>query len=188
MFSIDGLPRLAVADCHHAMSAGFQEANRRHCEEPATKLRSNFALERRSNPWRTRIDGLLRFARNDVEARVPVLAAGFRPDFTTSFVLISNDEASLARHRMQLGQLVERQFCILIRQLESDDDVLTSKLPPKPIRGPFLRLRSAWTLEPNQIPLGHDKRPLASSIDRRRKLRAPEASTPPSSERNREEL
>jgi hypothetical protein len=23
----------------------------RHCEEPATKLRSNFALERRSNPF-----------------------------------------------------------------------------------------------------------------------------------------
>src|SRR5688500_11518746 len=129
------------------MSAAFQEANCRHCEEPATKLRSNFALERRSNPWRTRIDGLLRFARNDVEARVSDLAA-----------------ASLARDRMQLRQLVERQLRVPIRQLEADDDVLTSKLAPKRIRGPFLRLRSARTLDPNKVPVGHGKRPLADTV------------------------
>jgi len=38
----------------------------RHCEELATKLRSNFALKRRSNPYRRKgQNGLLRFARND---------------------------------------------------------------------------------------------------------------------------
>jgi hypothetical protein len=150
MFSIDGPPRLALANYHHAMSAGFQEANCRHCEEPATKLRSNFALERRSNPWcGKRTDGLLRFARNDVETYVHIPAA-----------------ASLLRDRMQLRQLVERQFCVLIRQLESDDDVLTSKLAPKPIRGPFLRLRSARTFDPNKVPFGHGERPLADTFGR----------------------
>jgi hypothetical protein len=138
------------------MSAGFQEANRRHCEEPATKLRSNFALERRSNPWcGKRTDGLLRFARNDVEACVHIPAA-----------------ASLARDRMQLRQLVERQLRVPIRQLEADDDVLTSKLAPKRIRGPFLRLRSARALDPNKVPVGHGKHPLADTVSRQRKLRA----------------
>src|SRR5579863_5677075 len=52
----------------------------RHCEEPATKLRSNFALERRSNPDCSRrwISGLLRFARNDSE-KFKHHAASFSP-------------------------------------------------------------------------------------------------------------
>jgi hypothetical protein len=35
---------------HHPDANRAAEGEARHCEEPATKLQSNFALERRSNP------------------------------------------------------------------------------------------------------------------------------------------
>ena len=56
---------------------------------------------------------------------------------------------------MQSCQLIEREVRFLISQRETDDDVLTADLPPKPIRRPFLRGRPAQTLDPNKVPFRH---------------------------------
>ena len=63
--------------------------------------------------------------------------------------------------RMQLGQQAKRQFRFPIRQWEADNNVLTTKLAPKRIRRPFLRFRSAQTIDPDKVPLTHNKRPKA---------------------------
>src|SRR5688572_22670120 len=65
---------------------------------------------------------------------------------------------------MQLRQLIERQLRFPIRQWKSDNNVLTAKLAPKRIRGPLLRLRSAQPIDPNQIPLSHNKRPRTRTL------------------------
>ena len=62
-------------------------------------------------------------------------------------------------HRVQLGQLTKRQFRLPIRQREADNNILTTKLAPKRIRRPFLRLWSAQTLDPDKVPLSHNERP-----------------------------
>jgi hypothetical protein len=74
---------------------------------------------------------------------------------------------SFERDWVQLCQLVERQFRFPIRQWESDNNILTAKLTPKRIRGPFLRLWPAQTLDPNKIPFRHKKRPKTRTLQER---------------------
>jgi len=62
-------------------------------------------------------------------------------------------------HRVQLGQLTKRQFRLPIRQRKADNNILTTKLAPKRIRRPFLRLLSTQTLDPDKVPLSHNERP-----------------------------
>src|SRR5215471_14104203 len=81
---------------------------------------------------------------------------------------LDTGEASSRWDRVQLCQLVERQFCFAIRQREANNHVLTAELSPKPLRGPFLRLGSAQTLDPNKIPLRHLTRPRNRSRNRSR--------------------
>ena len=71
---------------------------------------------------------------------------------------------SYARNGVQLCQVVERQFRLLIRQGKPDDNVLTAQLTPKRIRTPLLRLRPAQTVDPNKVPLRHKKRPKARTL------------------------
>jgi len=67
---------------------------------------------------------------------------------------------------MQLCEVVERQSRFPIRQRKANDDILTAHLPPKSLRRPFLRLRSARALDPDKIPVCHVKRPKQySSMD-----------------------
>jgi hypothetical protein len=60
---------------------------------------------------------------------------------------------------MQPRKLIERQLGFLIRQRKAHDDVLAAHLAPKSLRRPFLRLRSAQAFDPNEVPVGHEKRP-----------------------------
>src|ERR1700756_5339444 len=64
-----------------------------------------------------------------------------------------------ARSRVSLGQLAERQLRFLIRQRKADKHILAAELAPQRVRRPLLRLEPAQALNPDKVPLAHQRRP-----------------------------
>ena len=57
---------------------------------------------------------------------------------------------------MQPCKLIQRQLGFAVGQGKTDDDVVAAELAPETVRRPFLRLRSAQAIDPDEVPLGHE--------------------------------